>query len=454
MRTWRAWFGIGLLPLTLAACSTPVFTPRTLAGMETHRISEPVFNGHANVYEAGREHPRSIVLVHGIGDGPVDFAEHIGWLSRSYHVIAFDLPGFGQSDKTNALYSPGNYAAFVKYVAERFVRRPFVLLGHSMGGVIAMRYAALHPADVTRLVVVDTPGVLHRYVVASQALGRIGFDFLPSFMDPLERFAQIANKVLRRIETTTFDPHVVLNDPSKRDTYLGGDPSRIASMALAMEDLSRALPTLPMETLVIWGRNDTIAPVRTGRMLARVIPRARLVELERAAHVPMLETPAPFRAALEKFLVDGIVPVRSHTVPMRYGEIRCLERQHVVYEGDYDKLTLNDCRDVRIRGARVRELNLSNSTVMIDDSHIGGGAVGMHAHDTTVVMTNGRIEGDVAISGNDSRFDLAGVEIDARQHILQAQESSYVVFSASRVKSPNWTGVAHSYFLVTRDKPL
>jgi pimeloyl-ACP methyl ester carboxylesterase len=450
---WNGIIGTVVLALGLAACAAPAEAPRTLAGIAAQRVAEPVFNGHTYVYEAGREHPRTIVLVHGIGDGPVDFASHIDWLARSYHVITFDLPGFGRSDKANLLYSPSNYAAFVKYIADRFAHRPFVLVGHSMGGVVAMRYAATYPGDVTQLVVIDVPGVLHRYVVASQALGRVGIDFLPSFMDPLERFAQIAHKVLRRVESTTLDPEEVLKDPARRESYLGGDPARIASMALAMENLSRDLPALPVETLVIWGKHDAIAPLRTGRMLAHTIPRAHLVELDRAAHVPMIEAPEPFRAALEKFLADGIVPVASTAPPQRHGDVRCANRQHVVYEGEYDRLVLNDCRDVRIRRARVRELSVNNSTVLIDDSHIGGGDVGLYAHGATVVMTNGRIEGVVAIWAKDSRFDLAGVEIDARQHVMKAEES-YVVFSVSRVRSPNWTGVAHNFFVVTRDNPL
>jgi pimeloyl-ACP methyl ester carboxylesterase len=451
--------GIGttglLLAAMLASCAAPrIVSQKIMPAMQEHRIQEPVFNGQAYVYEAGREHARSIVLVHGIGDGPVDFAPHIEWLARSYHVIAFDLPGFGRSDKTNALYSPTNYASFVKYVTDRFVRRPFVLVGHSMGAVVSMRYAALYAADVKQLVLIDAPGVLHRYVVASQVLGRMGFDFLPSFMDPLERFAQVAHKVLRRMEVNAFEPDVKLTDAAWRDTYLGGDPSRIASMALALENLSRELPALPMETLVIWGKNDSIAPLRTGRMLARVIPRARLIELDRAGHVPMIEEPERFRAALEKFLNDGIVPVVSAVPAERYGEVRCNGRRHVVYEGDYDKLTLTDCRDVRIRRARVRELTMNDSTVLIDDSHIGGGRVGLYAIDTTVVMTGGRIEGDVAIVARDSRFDLAGIEIDARQRVMESQDASQVVFSISRVRSPALNGAVHNYYIVTPEKPL
>src|SRR5687768_5564151 len=59
------------------------------------RFNEPIFGGQAVVHEAGREHPRSIVLIHGIGDNASsDFDDHVSWLARSYHVVTVDLPGF------------------------------------------------------------------------------------------------------------------------------------------------------------------------------------------------------------------------------------------------------------------------------------------------------------------------------------------------------------------------
>jgi pimeloyl-ACP methyl ester carboxylesterase len=445
-----------LIPILvlLSACAKPLpVPPADLRGMQMHRIEEPVFGGRAYVYEAGTQHPRSIVLVHGIGDGPADFAPHIEWLAQSYHVVTFDLPGFGRSDKANAIYSPTNYAAFIKHVADRFVRRPFVLLGHSMGGVAALRYATLYRADLTQLVVVDVPGILHRYLMASQALGRLESGFLPSFMDPLERFAQIARKVLMRIEGSGYDPQSVLADAALRDRYLSAEPARIAALGVALEDFSRELPSLTVETLIVWGRDDDVAPLRNGRLLAGVMPRSHLAVIERAGHVPMLEAPDTFRAVLDRFLRDGLPAAVNSPARVRHGDVRCSGRQHLVYEGDYDKLTLNDCRDVRIRRARIRELVVIDSSVAIDDSHIGGD-MGLFARNASVTMTNGRIEGESAITAIASRLDLAGVTLEARSTLMRAPETSYVVFSLARALSPALKGPLHQFITVTPDRPL
>lgn len=105
----------------------------------------------------------AIVLVHGLGDEASTIWESsIELLKNDYFVVTFDLPGFGQSSKANELYSPLNYAKFIRYVAQTYVKKPFHLVGHSMGGAIALKYTSMYPSDVASLVLVDAAGILHR----------------------------------------------------------------------------------------------------------------------------------------------------------------------------------------------------------------------------------------------------------------------------------------------------
>ncbi|HTF15758.1 MAG TPA: alpha/beta fold hydrolase, partial [Burkholderiales bacterium] len=132
---WRACLVAALL-LSMAGAHAAEPDQR-VPGTEAQRIEEPVLGGQMVVYEAGRGNAREILLVHGIGqEAARDFRDHIAWLKKSFHVVALDLPGFGQSDKANVLYSPGNYARVLKQVAGRFMHGPFVLVGHSMGAVV------------------------------------------------------------------------------------------------------------------------------------------------------------------------------------------------------------------------------------------------------------------------------------------------------------------------------
>ena len=427
-----------------------------MPGMEAHSIDEPVFNGRVVVYETGRGKPRAILLVHGLGEeGARDFRDHIAWLEQSFHVVAVDLPGFGASDKANVLYSPANYARVLKHVTERFLRRPFVVVGHSMGAVVALRYAATYPGDVERLVVVDTPGVLHRYAATSQFLAHLGLEFVPPSLDPLERFTNFARRLLAPLERVTLDPQVILSSPQLRQILLGSDPAKIAGLAVVSEDLRRVLPEVHVATLIVWGAQDTIAPLRTGRVLALKLPDSRLVVIQRAAHTPMQEAPERFRAELEGFLERGLPPAPAAAAPLgKHGATICRNERNTVFEGEYKALTLERCPGAKIRNARVRELRVLDSSVTIDDSRIGGGETGLYVRNSTVVMTGGRIEGDVAITAIESRLDLAAIEVEGRTAAVTAPKRSYVAFSLSRVQSPHTRGEVHDFYAVTPKNPL
>jgi pimeloyl-ACP methyl ester carboxylesterase len=428
-----------------------------LPGMEVHRIDEPVFKGRVVVYEGGRGNPRGILLVHGIGsEGARDFREHIDWLQRSYHVVAVDLPGFGQSDKANVLYSPGNYALVLKHVAGRFLDGRFSLVGHSMGAVVSLCYAAAYPEDVERLVVLDAPGVLHHHSFASQYLAHLGLEFVPSMIDPVGGLARLARSLLVPLDRLNVDPELVLATPKLRERMLSADPAKIAGLAAVIEDLSRVLPKVTAETLVVWGARDTIAPLRTGRVLALKLPRARLTVIERAGHEPMLEAPRRFREVVEPFLEDGFPRAPSSAeipLPQR-GDASCKGKRGALFEGEYRTLTLEKCQGVRIRNARVRELRVLDSDVAIDDSRIGGGEIGIYASGATIMMTGGRVEGETAISALSSRLDLAAVEVEGRDAAVASQKRSYVVFSLSRVRSPHLDGEVHGFYAVTEKNPL
>jgi len=409
------------------------------------------------VYEGGRGHTRSVLLVHGIGQaGARDWRETVGWLQESFHVVAVDLPGFGASDKPNALYSPGNYARVLKHVTGRFLPRPFALVGHSMGAVVALCYAATYPRDVERLVVIDAPGVLQRFSVTSQFLAHLGMEFVPPWLDPLEQLLTLARRLLAPLERLRFDPQVILESPQLRESLLAGDPVKIAGLAVVNENLSAVVPNVKAETLILWGGDDTLVPLRTGRVLAMKLPRAQLEVIADAGHTPMLEAPERFRGVLQPFLEVGLPPA-PHAAPApqaKHGTGSCRNERQRVFEGDYDVLTIEGCSQVRIRNATVRELRIVNSTVAIDDSRIGGGETGLYASNATVAATGVRIEGEIAITALDSRLDLAAVDLIGSRAAVTAPTRSYVVLSFSRISSPNARGDVHAFFTIGPANPL
>jgi pimeloyl-ACP methyl ester carboxylesterase len=454
-RTFAALL-LGCLP-ALAAAAEPPAPAAGVPGMEAQRIDEPVFGGHMVVYEAGRGRGRPVLLVHGIGQsGARDWRETVAWLKQTHHVVAVDLPGFGASDKANVLYSPANYVRVLKHVADRFLQKPFALAGHSMGAVVALRYAASYPRDVSRLVVIDAPGILHRNSVTARFLAFLGMRFMPPWLDPLQELLGLARRALAPLERLHLDPRVILESPELRASVLGGDPVKIAGLAVVSENLAPDLPEIGAETLLLWGAEDGLAPPRTGHVLALTLAHARLEIVAGAGHTPMLEAPQEFRRRLEPFLERGLegLPPPAAAPMQKHGAGSCRDERDAVFEGDYDTLVLERCLGASIRHARVRELRVADSRITIDDSVIGGGETGMQAANSTVVATGVRFEGEVAIRASASRLDLAAVDVRGSQAAVVAPVTSFVVFSLSKVHSPNLRGEVHAFFTVTPDSPL
>lgn len=444
----------------LALVAALAAAPASAAVVRETRIAEPVFGAEAAIYEAGIGHARSIVLVHGLGSSAMrDYAATIEWLSKDFHVLAPDLPGFGASGRQNAAYTPRHYVAFLRHVTARRLARPFVLLGHSMGGLVALRYAGTHPEDVQRMVVADVPGVLHRLSYTSRlAAGGTGA-LLPGVPLPAERIEALARQVLGLVERMPVDLALALEDPQQRLRYFEGVPERIAAVGVAAEDAREWLPHVAAPTLIVWGREDRVAPPRTGRLLAERLPQSRLLVLEEAGHSPMLEAPQAFREAIEPFARAGQWPGAARTAPRppaggERSSAECRGESRRVYEGQFDELVLENCRGVRVRNSRVRLLRAINSTVRIDHSHIGGPGGGVVVESATVEMTGGRLAAPVPVRVAHGHVDLAGVRVAAEEAVARATAPSSIVFSLCPVESPAGRREEHRYLTVTPEYPL
>lgn len=434
-----------------------VATAGAAAELRETRIAEPVFGGEAVVYEAGLGRPRSIVLVHGMGSSALqDYDGAIEWLARDFHVVTFDLPGFGASSRQNAAYTPRHYAAFVRHVAERFVRRPFVLVGHSMGGLIALRYAGTYPEDVERLVAADVPGVLHRLSYTSRLAASGTGALLRGIPLPAERIEALARRLLGLVERMPVDLAAALEDAEQRQLYFEGVPERIAAFAVAAEDPRPWLPKVVAPTLIVWGADDPVAPPRTAQLLAGRIAGARFVLLEGVGHTPMIESPQAFREVLDPFAREGRWPTGtraaaapSHAAPDPESAA-CRDGHPRRFEGNFEALVLENCHGVTVRASRLRHLRVINSSVRIEGSRLGG----IELRSGTVEMTGGRLEAAVPIEAEYGHLDLAGVDIAAGEAVARSSGQASLVCSLCRIDSPAGRREMHRYVTVTPERPL
>ncbi len=441
--------------LTTSASAAPAVTETILR--------EPVFRGAAQVYTAGPENAPNVVLVHGIGaKGARDWTGLMSMLAPDFHVISFDLPGFGRSSNSNEQYTPKNYAAFVNYVVQQRVnKRPFFLVGHSMGGAIALRYATLYPEDVQALVLADVPGILH-HLAYSRYLGHLGIDsFVPKiYRAQNDHLSNLMSTIAGKLEWAKPAPQIILLTPRLRQKLLSADPGRIAGLALVLEDFSADLGRVRAPTLVLWGGRDDLAPLRNGRVLSANLPQAQLEIFASSGHTPMDDVPELFNRRVTDFLRDPKLEQRNDILhrSMNWPDTarigKCDGQRGMVFEGDYQRLTIGRCRDALVRNARVRELRIAEATVSIEDSLIGGDQGGLHVDDARVKITSSVIEGRVAITAIAAHLDIAGSRIIGKDAALEAPLTSEILFSLTRVQSPRFQGNLHERRVVTPETTL
>src|SRR5687768_3489329 len=266
-------------------------------GASAELVPESVFGGRVALYRAGPPSAtEAVVLVHGMGKAAArDWAHVIPALAKRYAVYAVDLPGFGYSDKGNHHYSPDNMARALETVLAPRIAGRFTLIGHSMGGTVALAYAATYPSRVRRLVLVDVAGVLHRSVYA-EFLGRVAAQRALGLDSPW--YESVVRAIQLRAENWPVRGELVLERAGVRQRVLRGDPNAITAFALVEHDFSGSLRTIAAPTLIVWGAEDTIAPLRTGQALAAAIPRARLTVIEGAGHAPQVQFPDRFNPLL------------------------------------------------------------------------------------------------------------------------------------------------------------
>lgn len=253
----------------------------------------------------------TFLLIHGYAGSTFTWRYWGPRLAARGHVVALDLKGFGNAPKPDdGLYSPGHQAELVhRLIEERDLHR-ITMIGHSLGGGVAL-LTALRLADTRRL---------ERMVIVSGA----AYDQrLPPFvrMADYPRLASLLFRALgsERVVRTVLGQ--IVHDPSSVDEAqvrgyaapLASDDALRALLETArqirpsdLDSVTARYRELHVPTLLLWGRGDRVVPLSTGERLERELPDARLHVLERCGHLPPEELPDESYALLERFLEERL----------------------------------------------------------------------------------------------------------------------------------------------------
>jgi pimeloyl-ACP methyl ester carboxylesterase len=270
---------------------------------------------------AGKGQP--VLLLHGIADSTRAWRHVMAPLAAEYDVIALDLPGCGRSDKPETDYSLGAQAAAVRFFLDALSLDLVTVVGHSLGGGVAMTFSYHYPERVGRLALVASGGlgrdlhpmfkaatlpVVPKYVVrllfdrrirrvrnfVQLLYGQFGRD--PLFVNPWAYRAELA-ELLEAMES-----------PGAQAAFFSmlGSASNVAGQAVSALDRLH-LARFPF--LIVWGKEDRVFPVAHGVRAATLVPHARLVVLDGCGHLPQIECADRFIRVLRRWL-RSTTPVR------------------------------------------------------------------------------------------------------------------------------------------------
>ena len=255
---------------------------------------------------SGEEEP--VVLVHGLGGQWQNWLENLPRLAQDRRVLALDLPGFGLSPEPSERITIPGYGRTVERFCERLDLGPVALVGNSMGGFVAAETAIQFPGRVSRLVLVSAAGISTASTVRAPILtaGRVATALAAN---TAARHRELAARPLSRHLSLAFvarHPRLIRADLAYEGFFKGaGKPGFDDALRACLEyDFRERLPDVGCPTLIVWGEDDAIIPVRDAEEFERLISDSRKVVMRDTGHVPMAERPAAFNDMLLGFLAE------------------------------------------------------------------------------------------------------------------------------------------------------
>jgi 2-hydroxy-6-oxonona-2,4-dienedioate hydrolase len=256
---------------------------------------------------------RLVLFIHGLGSSAERWLDIPDALSLYFHTLSIDLPGFGGSDKpTDIEYTIEAFSDIVrqflhkiaanKQGSENHKFEKITLVGHSLGGYIALKIAAADENDtLDKLILIDSSGNLERPT-------RLLEQYLDAAMTPSKE------KVRNVFEQMVANPLLIsdalvqgfidrINNPDSRYAFESA-LRHSANTQIGIENLNR-IDQKGIPTLIVWGINDRVIPSSHSEIFKNAIKDSTVILIPRAGHAPFTEKPALVCEYMHRFLLDG-----------------------------------------------------------------------------------------------------------------------------------------------------
>jgi pimeloyl-ACP methyl ester carboxylesterase len=285
---------------------------------------EVFLHGHRVNFNIAGEGP-PVVLIHGVAGRAAQWDQTAQLLAETHTVIAPDLLGHGDSAKPRGDYSLGAHASGVRDLLVGLNVKSATVVGHSLGGGIAMQFAYQFPERCERLVLVSSGGLGEDVHPLLRAATLPGSEFvLPLLAHP--RVLEVASVIPRALGWIGLQTRPDLTEMARGYQSLSNADARSAFIhtlrgvidptGQRINASDRLYLASEMPSLIVWGRRDRIIPVEHAEPAHKGMPGSTLELFDEAGHFPHLDDPLRFARILERFLHET-TPARLDTGTMR-----------------------------------------------------------------------------------------------------------------------------------------
>jgi pimeloyl-ACP methyl ester carboxylesterase len=279
-----------------------------------HQLSDQhvTIHGHDVRYRSTGTGP-IVLLVHGMAGSSATWAPVVLGLAGHVTVIAPDLLGHGESDKPRGDYSLGAFASGLRDLMVALGHERATIVGHSLGGGIAMQFAYQFPERCERLVLVASGGLGHEVSPLLRLLTLPGAEHLLPLAcnDRLRGVGSVLGEQLHRLGARpvpafaeVLRSYSALTDDSAREAFVHTLRSVVDYRGQRVSASDRLYLATDVPTLIVWGARDPIIPVRHATATHEAIANSRLEIFEAAGHFPHCDDPGRFVEVLLEFIAS------------------------------------------------------------------------------------------------------------------------------------------------------
>jgi pimeloyl-ACP methyl ester carboxylesterase len=274
------------------------------------REEEIVLHGHRVSYRTAGEGP-VVLLIHGITGTSEQWNDVFPLLAERFTVVAPDLPGHGHSDKPHGDYSLGAYAVTIRDLLIALGHHRVTVVGHSLGGGIALQFAYEYPVFSERLVVSSSGGLGREVHLLLRAATLPGAELvLPLIASRRVLDAGIlVGQVLKRVGLRAAPDlaemargYATLGDAGSRRAFLHTLRAVLEPTGQRVSATDRLYLSEMVPTLILWGRRDPLIPCAHGEAAHKAMPGSQLEIFDKSGHFPHIDQPLRFARALIDFI--------------------------------------------------------------------------------------------------------------------------------------------------------